>query len=111
MKLGVHVGLCPGHTVLDGDLAPTSPKGHTPQLLTRPNVWMNQDATWYEGRPRPRPYCVIWGPASPIRGTAPPNFRPLFIVAKQSPISASAEHLFLVGERVVGVWTRSAEIP
>jgi len=32
-------------------------------------------------------------PAFPIRGTAPPNFRPVFIVAKRSPISATAEHL------------------
>ena len=22
------------------------------------SVWMDQDATWYEGRPRPRPQCV-----------------------------------------------------
>ena len=28
--------------------------------------------------------------------TQPPNFRPMSIVAKQSPISATAEHLFLV---------------
>jgi len=26
---------------------------------------MDQDATWYEGRPRPRPHCVTWGPSSP----------------------------------------------
>jgi len=26
---------------------------------------MNQDATWYRGRPRSRPHCVIWGPAPP----------------------------------------------
>jgi len=25
---------------------------------------MDQDATWYEGRPRPRPHCVRWGPSS-----------------------------------------------
>ena len=30
----------------------------------------------------------------PQRGTAP-NFRPMFIVAKRSPISATAEHLLM----------------
>jgi len=33
--------------------------------LLWPNGWMYQDATWYEGRPRPRPHCVTWGPSSP----------------------------------------------
>ena len=28
-----------------------------------PNGWMDQDATWYGGRPRPRPQCVRWDPA------------------------------------------------
>jgi len=102
---------------------------------------MDQDATWHEGKPRLRPYCVKCGPSSPLkggtvhhfsahvcchqtdqdtwnegrprpghivldrdpaprpkRGTAPaPNFRPMSIVAKRSPISATAEHLFIVG--------------
>jgi len=54
---------------------------------------MDQDAIWCEGRPPPRSYCVRWGPSSPVkRGTAP-NFRPMSIVAKRSPISATAEHL------------------
>jgi len=26
---------------------------------------MDQDATWYGGRPRPKRYCVRWGPSSP----------------------------------------------
>jgi len=30
MKLGVHVGLGPGHIVLDGNPAPPPPKGHSP---------------------------------------------------------------------------------
>ena len=50
-KLGTEVGLCPGHTVLDGD------------------------------------------PALP-KGAQSPNFWPMSIVAKRSPISATAEHLF-----------------
>jgi len=26
---------------------------------------LDQDAIWYEGRPRPRPHCIRWGPSSP----------------------------------------------
>jgi len=116
-----------------------------------PNGWMDQDVTWYGGRPRSRPHCIGWGsssrtengiaaltfcglrtqvqtaahvccgqtagwismplgtevalgpghivldgdPATPTeRGTAPPTFRPMSIVAKRSPISATAELLF-----------------
>ena len=31
-----------------------------------PNGWMDQDATWYGGRPRPKQHCdcVRWGPSS-----------------------------------------------
>jgi len=32
MKLGTEVGLDPGHIVLDGDLAPPPPTGHSPQF-------------------------------------------------------------------------------
>jgi len=28
---------------------------------------MDQDTTWYGGRPRPRRHCVRWGPSSPPR--------------------------------------------
>jgi len=51
MPLGIEVGLCPGHIVLDGDPAPP---------------------------------------------TAPPYIRPMPIVAKRSPISATAELLLLI---------------
>jgi len=30
-----------------------------------PYGWMDQDATWYVGRPRPRRHCVRRGPSSP----------------------------------------------
>jgi len=36
-----------------------------------PNGWMDQDATWYGGRPRPRPLCDRWGP-SPRKGHSSP---------------------------------------
>jgi len=42
----------------------TYPNQH--QRLCPPPVWMDQDATWYEGRPRPRPHCVTWGPSAPL---------------------------------------------
>ena len=78
MKLGMRVGLGPGHTVLDGDPAlpwkgARQPPPHLkftgvgfacvhiirgPCLLW-PNGWMDQDAAWYGGRPRPKPDCVV----------------------------------------------------
>ena len=30
-----------------------------------PNAWMDQDETWYAGRPRPWTHCVRRGPSSP----------------------------------------------
>jgi len=40
-----------------------------------PNGWMDQDTTWYGGRPRRRRDCVRWGPSSPTeRGRAAPIF-------------------------------------
>ena len=55
-KLGVQVGLGPGHIVLDGDPAPP-PKGAHPPIFgpypLRPNGCIDQDSTWCGGRPRP----------------------------------------------------------
>jgi len=49
MKLGVEVGLDPGHIVLDGDPAPPAKTGTAPPIfgpfLFWPNGWMDQDAT------------------------------------------------------------------
>ena len=79
-----------------------------------PNGWMDQDETWQGGRSQPRLHCVRWGssfggrrwprphcvrsgPSStpaPRKGhSSSPSFRPFSIVAKRSPISATAEHL------------------
>ena len=102
MKLGMDVGLGPAHTVLEEDPAPPPPKGAQPPnfgrrnfgpCLLRPNCWLDQDATWYGGRPRPRPHCVRWGPVPPTQKRHTPNFRPISIEAKRSPISATSEHL------------------
>jgi len=55
MPLGMEVGLSPGDFVLDGDPAPPQ-KGAEPPIfgprLLWPNGCMDQDATWYGGRPR-----------------------------------------------------------
>jgi len=73
-----------------------------------PNMWMDQDGTWYGGRPRPGRHWVRWGPSSSPYGRGHsrlphfsegaqhplPTFRPVSIVAKRSPISATAELLF-----------------
>jgi len=49
MKLGMRLGLGPGHIVLDWDTGP-SPKGTQPPIfdpyLLWPNGSVNQDATW-----------------------------------------------------------------
>jgi len=59
--------------VLDGDPAPLPPKGVEPPIfgpyLLQPNGWMDQDATWYGGRPQPRGLCVRWEP-SPTKFSA-----------------------------------------
>jgi len=103
MPLGREVGLGPGDIVLDEYQAPLPKMGHSsPPLfgpcLLWPNGSMHQDATWYGGRPCPRPHCVRWGPNSPPKkgDKGPLNFWPMSILAKQSPISATAEHLLYV---------------
>ena len=70
---------------------------HGPCLLW-PNGWMDQDAIWYGGRPRPSPdHIVLHGdPAPPPPKGHSPNFRSVSIVAKGSPIPATAEHLFIL---------------
>jgi len=69
----------PGDIVLNGDPAPLPPKGHSrlPALfgpcLFCPNGWMEQDASWYGGRPRSRRHCVMWGrSSSPKKGAQHP---------------------------------------
>jgi len=40
------------------------------------------------------PHCGTWGPSSPPKWGTASDFRPMSIVAKRSPISATAEHLW-----------------
>jgi len=42
--------------------------------LLWPSGWMDQDATWYGGMPRPRRHCVRWGPSSPKKRHTPQFF-------------------------------------
>ena len=45
--------------------------------ILSPNGWMDQDATWYGGRPGPRRHCVRWEPCPPQKkggGKAVPHF-------------------------------------
>ena len=58
LVLGMEVGLSVGDFVLE-----QSPQIFGPCLLWA-NGWMDHDATWHEGRPQPRLYCVK-GPAPP----------------------------------------------
>jgi len=58
MKLGMRVGLRPGHIVLDGDARPLTPKGHSPPIFG-PAVaakWLSKMPLGmdYGGRPQPR---------------------------------------------------------
>jgi len=69
MPLGRKISLDPGDIVLDGDPAPLPQKGTEPPIFGPCLLWpkgcMDQDATWYGGRPRRRPYCALWG-VSPL---------------------------------------------
>ena len=144
MPLGMEVGLGPGDFVLDGDPDPQQ-KGHSPlgfgpgdfvldgklgtQLpqkrysphpifgpcLLWPNGWMDEDATWYGSRPRPKPHCVRRGPSSrDQRGTAAlPLFCPCLLWPR-SPISTTAELLsqyFCIIEHISNFTVRLFKCP
>jgi len=100
MPPGMEIGLGPGDFVFDGiHLPPEKEKKGTPPpnfglCLLWPNGWMDEDATWYRRRPRPKPHCVRRGPSSPAKGAQQPSrlFGPCLLWPR-SPISATAELL------------------
>jgi len=65
MPLGTKVGLGPANIVLEAEPAP--PQGVQPPIFG----WMDQDATWYGGRPRPGDF-VLRGDPVPPKGDTPP---------------------------------------
>jgi len=94
MTLGTEVGLGPGDIVGWG---PTPQKGghRCPHFTV--HVYFGQTAEWIKmllgtevGHGLGDP--VLDGdPAPPRKGAQHPTFRPMYIVAKRSPISATAE--------------------
>ena len=69
-----------------GDPAPQKRTQQPPVFgpcLLWPNGWMDQDSSWYGGRPRPRPRCVIWRATPFFGGGHTPNFRSMSVVVKR----------------------------
>jgi len=88
MPFGTDVGLG-RNIVFDVDIATRRKKAHPPPpnfgpCLLWPNGWMDEDAAWYESRPRPRPHCTR---RARERGTAAPCFRPISFVATVAHLS------------------------
>jgi len=106
MKRGMGLGLGPGHNVLVLDEDPTPLPGIVAQQPPnfRP-MYCGQTAGWTK---MPLGTEVGLGPGDivfngdpaplPPKGAQQPHpaFRPMSIVAKRSPISATAEHLFVL---------------
>jgi len=83
MPLGMDIGLGPGGTVLDPAPLLCAPALIFGPCLLWPNGWMDQDATWYGGRPRPRPHYTRRG-FNPQKGggvghSPPPIFGPCLL--------------------------------
>jgi len=88
MKLGTHVGLGPGHTVLGGDPALSPPKGHAPPQFSA-NICCGQIAAWIKmplGMELgfcPGDFMLDGHPSTSQKGGGAPNFPPMFIVGKR----------------------------
>jgi len=92
--LGMEVGFGPDDFVLG-----VRNRGHThhhpvfgPCLLW-PNGWMDEEATWYGSRLRPRPHCIRRGPSSARNWHSSPHLLGLCLLWPRSPISATDELL------------------
>ena len=88
MKLGMQIGLGPGHIVLDGDPAPPPQGGGSPTIfgpyLSWPNGWMDQMPLGMEVGLGPGDLVLDGDPTPPKKGGGVPlpNFRPMSIVPK-----------------------------
>jgi len=101
MPLAMEVSLSPGDIMLYGDPAISLPKGHSPPQFSA-HVCCGQTAG---GIKLPLGtevglglgHIVLDGDSASPKGAQPlPNFRPISIVTKWSPISATAEHFVLL---------------
>ena len=108
MPLGTEVGLGPGDIVLDGDPAPPK-RGTAPHFLA--HDCCGQTAGWIKMPLGTKVdfspgHIVLDGdqvPPPPKNGGTAPHFRPMCIVGKRLPISATAEHLFFVSCMLLGL--------
>jgi len=117
MALGMEVGLGPGDFVFDRDPATPRTEGTptTSQFLAIcllwPNGWMDEDATWYGSRPRPRPHCIRRSPSSAGKGHSSPHLFGPCLLWPRSPISATAELLLRHGVVCLVCLTDSQSLP
>jgi len=100
ISFGTEVGLSLGDTVLDGNPAPLKERGTATHHFST-HVYCGQTVGWIRiplgtevglGRGD----IVLYGDPSFLveRGKASPTFQPVSIVAKRSPVSATAELLY-----------------
>jgi len=99
MKLGVEVGLGPGHTCVRWGPSPLPPKGHNPHQFSA-HICCSQMAGWIkmplgmEVGLDPGDFVLDGDPVLlPQKGAEPPLFGPC-LLWPQSPISATAELLW-----------------
>ena len=82
LKIGMEVGLSPGHTVLDEDTAPPPPNGsYSPRFSA--HVCCGQTAGWIkiplgEVGLVPGDIVLDWDPAFPKKGAQHPQFWPMY---------------------------------
>ena len=101
MKLGIQVGLGPGNIVLDGDPAPLAKRGRSPPFSA--HICCSQMAGWIKMPlgteiDLSRGHIVFDGnPVSSAKGhsSPPPLFGHCLLWPRTSPVSATAELLFL----------------
>ena len=97
-KLGTEVGLGPGHSVLDGDPAPSPKKGNNPQFSV--HVCCGQMAGWMkvtlgtEVDLGPGRIVLDRDPAPPAKWAQQPALFGPCLLWPRIPISATAELLF-----------------
>jgi len=81
--------------------------------LLWPNGWMDQNATWSGGRPRPKRHCVTWGPSSPQKRHSPQFWAHVYcgetVVCIRIPLSTEVG--LILGERRCVRWGPSSPFP